>query len=126
MYFMGGLQITRKGHYYLFMLVYKLNKMCAIMPCKKTIDGKEASNIFFRYIWVHYGIPRSTILDNEKIFLNAFWTTLWEKMGMKLNTSITFHTRIDGKQKYLIGLWCIFLGVTRKTIQILGMEIWYI
>jgi hypothetical protein len=45
--FVGGLPTTRKGHDYLFVVVDMLNKMCILMPCKKTIMGKKASNMFF-------------------------------------------------------------------------------
>jgi hypothetical protein len=48
---------------------------------------------------VHFGIPRSIISYRDTIFLNAFWTTLWEKMDTKLNMSTTFHPHIDGKTK---------------------------
>ena len=73
--------------------------MCVLMPCKKTISGKEATNFFFGQVSVHFGIPMSIILDRDTRFLNAFWTTLWEKMDMKLKKSITFHPYIDGQSK---------------------------
>ena len=94
--FMGGLPTTRKGHDYLFVVVDRFNKMCILMPCKKTINGKEATNLFFKHVLVHFGIPRSIILDRDTRFLNAFWTTLWEKMDTKLNRSSTFHPKKDG------------------------------
>jgi hypothetical protein len=39
--FVGGLPKTRKGHEYLFVVVDRLKNMCILMPCKKTIKGKE-------------------------------------------------------------------------------------
>jgi hypothetical protein len=42
--FVGGLPTTRKGHDYLFVVVDRFNKMCILMPCKKTINGQEATN----------------------------------------------------------------------------------
>jgi len=70
--FVGGLLTTRKGHDYLFMVVDRFNKMCVLMPCKKTISGKEATNLFFGQVWVHFGIPRSIISDRDTRLLNAF------------------------------------------------------
>ena len=95
--FVGDLLITRKGHDYLFMVVDRFNKMCILMPCKKTINGQEATNLFFGQVWVHFGIPRSIISDKDTRFLNAFRTTLWEKMDMKLKRSTTFHTQTYGQ-----------------------------
>jgi len=45
--FVGGLPIARKGHDYMFMVVDRLRKMCALMPSKNTISKKEAENLFF-------------------------------------------------------------------------------
>jgi len=45
--FVGGLSTTRKGHDYLFVVVDNFNKMCVLIPCKKTISDKETTNFFF-------------------------------------------------------------------------------
>jgi hypothetical protein len=45
--FMVDLPTTRKGHDYLFVVVDRLRKMCILLPCKKTIKGQEATNLFF-------------------------------------------------------------------------------
>lgn len=91
MHFVGGLPTTRKGHDYLFMVFDKFNKMCVMIPCKNTIIGQEATKFFFGQVWVHFGIPRSMVLDKETIFISAFWTTVWEEMDIALNISTTFH-----------------------------------
>ena len=44
---------------------------------------------------MHFGIPRSVILNKDTRFLNAFWNTLWEKMDTKLKKSISFYPQID-------------------------------
>jgi hypothetical protein len=50
-----------------FVVVDRFNKMCILMPCKKTIKGQEATNMFFEQVWVHFGIPRSIISDRDTI-----------------------------------------------------------
>jgi hypothetical protein len=45
--YVGGFPTTRKGHHYLFVVVDRFNKMCILMPFKKTISGQEATNKFF-------------------------------------------------------------------------------
>jgi hypothetical protein len=97
--FVGGLPTTRKGHDYLFVVVERFKKMCILMPCIKTIKGQEATNMFSEQVWVHFGIPRSIIIDMDTRFLNTFWTTLWEKMDIDLNRSMAFHPWTDGKTK---------------------------
>jgi hypothetical protein len=89
--FVGCLPTTRKVHDYIFLVVDRFNKMCILMPYKKTISGQEATNNFFEQVGVHFGIPRSIISNRDTKFLNAFWTTLWENMDTKLKRSTTFH-----------------------------------
>jgi hypothetical protein len=48
--FVGGLPTMRQGHDYLFVVVDRLSKMCNLMPCKKTIKGQEATNVFFEQV----------------------------------------------------------------------------
>jgi hypothetical protein len=67
------------------------SKMCILVPFKKTIKGQDIENIFFENIWVHFGIPRNIISYRDIIFLNAFWTTLWEKMEINLKRYVAFH-----------------------------------
>jgi hypothetical protein len=93
--FVGGFPTTRKGCDYLFVVVDRFNKMCILMPCKNTIKGQEVAKMFFEQIWVYFGIPRSTISDRDRKFLNAFWTALWEKIDTKLKRSTTFHPWIE-------------------------------
>jgi hypothetical protein len=94
--FVGGFPTTRKRDDYLFMVVERFNKMCILIPCKKTIKGQEETKMFFEQVWVHFGIPRSIILYMDTRFLNAFWTTLWKKMDTKLKIFTSFHPQTNG------------------------------
>lgn len=53
-------------------------------------------NFLFDQVSVHFEISRSIILDIDMRFLNAFWTTVWEKMDRKLKRSTTFYHKTDG------------------------------
>ena len=96
MEFVAGLPTTSKGHDYLFVVVYRFSKMCVLMPCKNTINGKEVANLFFGQVWVHFRIPSCIVSDRDTIVLSAFRFTLWEKMEITLKRSTTFHQQIDG------------------------------
>jgi hypothetical protein len=86
---------TKKGHD--FVVVDKFNKMCILIPCKKTTKGKYVVNMFFENVWMHFGIPRSIISDKDTRFISALWTKIWEKMDTKLKRSKTLHPHTDGK-----------------------------
>jgi hypothetical protein len=61
--FVGGLPITKGGHEYLYVVVDRFNKMCILMPCKKKITAEHTTNIFFQYVWLHFGLRTSIVSD---------------------------------------------------------------
>ena len=89
--FVGGLPMTKGGHDYLHVIVDRLNKMCILMPCKKKITTEKTANLFFQYVWVHFGLPTSIVLDRDTRFLVDFWTSLWRMMDTKLKRITAFH-----------------------------------
>jgi hypothetical protein len=48
--FVGGLLRTRRGHEYMYVVVDRFNKMCALMAHKKTIQGQEVASLFFERV----------------------------------------------------------------------------
>ena len=95
--FVGGLPMTKRDHEYLFVVVDIFNKMCVFIPCKKTIIGQDAANLFFSHVWVHCGLPNSIISDRDSRFLGKFWICLCEKMDTRLKRSTSFHPQMAGK-----------------------------
>jgi hypothetical protein len=77
--FVGGLPMSKRGHDYLYVVVlYRFSKMCILMMCKKKVIAEYTANIFFQYVWVHFGLPTSIISDPDTRFLGEFWTSLEE------------------------------------------------
>jgi hypothetical protein len=66
------------------------------MPCKNHITTKNNSNLFFLYVWVHFGLPTSIISNRDTRLLGDFWKILWRMMDTKLKRSIFCHPQTDG------------------------------
>lgn len=78
-------------------MVDKFRKMYVPMHYKRTISETEAINLYLGQFWVHFGIPRSIILDRDTTFLSEFLNTLREKMEQELKRSTIVHPQKDGK-----------------------------
>jgi hypothetical protein len=89
--FLGGLPMLKRGHDYLYVVVDRFSNMCILMPCKKKVIVEQTANLFFQYVWVHFGLPMSIISDQDTRFLGYFWTNLWRMMDTKLKRIIVFH-----------------------------------
>jgi len=63
--FVGGLPMSRKGHDYLYVVVDRFSKMCILMPCKQQITAELIAYMYFQFVWVHFGLPTSIVLDQD-------------------------------------------------------------
>jgi hypothetical protein len=99
--FLGGLPMSKRGYDYLYVVVDRFSNMCILMPCKKQITTEQTVNFFFQYVWVHFGLPTSIILDQDTRFLGDLWTSFWRMMDTKLKRSTYFHPHVDRQTKVL-------------------------
>jgi hypothetical protein len=95
--FVGGLPMSKKNHYYLYVVVDRFNKMCILMSCKKRVTTEQTTKMFFQHVWVHFGLPKSIISNRYYRFIGNFWSSLWELMDTKLKKRTTFHPQTDGQ-----------------------------
>ena len=94
--FVGGLPISRRNHDYLYVVVDRFRKMCILMPCRKQVTTEQKTQMFFKNVWVHFGLPKYIIYDWGSRFVGSFLSSLWALMDTKLKKSTTFHPQIDG------------------------------
>jgi hypothetical protein len=70
--YMSGLPSTKWGNYYVFVVVDHFSKMTILASYKKRITAEDTAKIFFERVWVHFGIQKTIILDQDSQFLNTF------------------------------------------------------
>jgi hypothetical protein len=107
--FVGGLSMTKGGHDYFYVVVYRFSKMCILILCKKKIIDEQTVNLFFQYVWVHFGLPTTIVSDRDTRFLGDFWTSLWRMMDTKLKRITVFHPQTDTQTKLVNQTMVIFL-----------------
>jgi hypothetical protein len=69
--------------------------MTHFIPCHKTDDATNISDLFFKEIVWLDGVPKSIVSYRDIKFLNYFWKVLWGKLGTKLLFSTSCHPQID-------------------------------
>jgi hypothetical protein len=60
-----GLSSTNKGNDYVFVVVDHLYKMAIMVSCKMRITVETTAKNFFEQVWVHFGIPQTTVSDRD-------------------------------------------------------------
>jgi hypothetical protein len=63
--FVAGLPMSKKNHYYLYVVVDRFIKKCILMPHKKQVAAKQTKQMFFHHVCVHFGLPKCIIYDRD-------------------------------------------------------------
>jgi hypothetical protein len=78
-----------------------------------------------------HGLPKSIILDQDKVFTSAFWKSLFELLNIKLQMSSAYHPQTDGQTRrinqYLeMYLRCYIASTPKQWVKWLPLvELWY-
>ena len=61
--YMYGLPSTKQGNECVFVVVDQFSKMAILTACKKSITVTNTAKLFFKRVWIHFGIPQIIISD---------------------------------------------------------------
>jgi hypothetical protein len=93
--YMSGFPSTKHGNNYVLVVVDWFSKMAILTAYKNNVIATYTTNLLFKRVWVHFGIPQTIISDRENRFLNTFWLSLWSLLDTKLTKSTSFHPQTD-------------------------------
>ena len=77
-------------------VVDRLSKYRYLIPCAR-IQAPDVAQLFYRYVWVHHGLPDTIISDRGSQFVSAFWDELTKQLQIDARLSSAFHPETDGQ-----------------------------
>jgi hypothetical protein len=85
----------------ILVIVDKLTKYSIFIPCKTDIMELETTQLFFKHIITHFGIPKQVITDRNMRWRHNFWAEICCLLGMKRALTMAYHPQADGQTENL-------------------------
>jgi GNAT superfamily N-acetyltransferase len=101
--FVFDLPLTDTGNNGIAVVVDKLSKQAHFLAISPKFDAIELARVYLHEVYRHHGLPRILISDRDVRFTSLFWTTLMDRLGVKLNLSSAYHPETDGQTERTIG-----------------------
>ena len=74
-----------------------LSKGVILIPCNKDIDAKGVAELFFKHIFLHFGLHDHLISDCGPQFTSMFAMELAHILGYDLKLSTAYHPQTNGE-----------------------------
>ena len=74
-----------------------LSKGVILTPCNKTIDAKGVAELFFKHVFLRFGLHDALISDRGPQFASAFARELTRILRYNLKLSTAYHPQTDGE-----------------------------
>lgn len=89
------------GHSMIFVVVDHLSKYCHLgsLPAKYSVS--MVADYFIREIIQLHGIPKTIIMDWDRIFLSKRWKEIFTERSTTLTMSSLYHPEMDGQTEII-------------------------
>lgn len=88
---------TSEGYDAIAVFVDLLTKQAFFCPTNKTVDAAGLATLLLHNVFRHRGLPRVLISDRDPRVTSEMWTSLFQKLGCRLNVSTAYHPQTDGQ-----------------------------
>jgi hypothetical protein len=76
-------------------------KATVFIPCNKTIDALNATQLYTKHVFPYYGAPKKIISDRDPRFTAQLAKELRRLLDIKQNISTAYHPQTDGQSERL-------------------------
>ena len=88
---------SSKGFDSILTVVDRFTKMAHFLPCTKTINSQETTDLVMREVFRHHGLPDDIISDRGPQFISTFWKHLFGLLQIDCKLSSSYHPETDGQ-----------------------------
>ncbi|CAI5704106.1 unnamed protein product [Peronospora effusa] len=81
----------------ILVFVDRFSKMTHLVPIHDKITAAKTAAHFIDAVFRHHSLPENIVSDRDPRFTTAFWTSLFELLGTKLQMSTAAHPEADGQ-----------------------------
>ena len=98
--FIVALPVTTDNLDTLLTVTDKFSKRICLIPGKSTNNaGQWADQLLAMLVQQGWGIPCATISDRDSKFMSDLWQAIFEKLGVNILTSTSYHPQTDGQSE---------------------------
>jgi transposase InsO family protein len=81
----------------ILVIVDKFSKFAHFIPLEHPFTAAVVAKLFFDTIFCLHGLPKSIILDRDRVFTSRFWQLLFKSAGTGLHLNSSYHPQTDGQ-----------------------------
>jgi hypothetical protein len=75
-------------------------KASIFIPCNEEINAEGMAALYIKHMFVHFGLPRKVISDQDPQFISKFMQEVCHITGIECNPSMAYHPRTDGQSEH--------------------------
>ena len=94
--FVEGL-LKSRGKDTILVVVDRLNKYAHFLNLAHPFFSAIVAQLYFEHIFELHGLPKTIVIDRDRIFLSKFWQKLFTLLKVSLHMSPTYHPHNDGQ-----------------------------
>jgi transposase InsO family protein len=91
------------GYNTILMVVYRLTKMCHLIPCVSDGEGgtstEKTVELILKHVWKLHGLPSSIVSDRGPQFVADMWQHLCQLLKIQAKLSTAHHPQTDGQSE---------------------------
>src|SRR6266853_4372348 len=91
-----GLPKSRGHNSILTIVDHRCSRAAIFLPCKKAIMGPQIMQLYYKHLYLWFGLPNGLISNRDPRFTSHFRKALAKELGITWNLSTAYHPQTDG------------------------------